>query len=115
MTRRASVIGLIALLAAGCAPNPNGAGVTDTGQVVGRVVDQQTQAPIQTAVVQVGEQTQRLSPADKGGFAFQNVPIGTQPVLITSPGYMSYPTQVVVRKDQQSDLGVITLASSTGL
>ena len=36
-------------------------------------------------------------------------------MLITSPGYLSYPTQVVVRKDQQSDVGVIGLASATGL
>ncbi len=105
----------MALLAAGCSPNPNGAGVTDTGQVVGRIVDQKSQEPIDTATVQVGSQVKRLSPSDKGGFAFQSVPIGTQPVLISSPGYLSYPTQVVVRKDQQSDVGVISLASATGL
>ncbi len=105
----------MALLAAGCSPNPNGAGVTDMGQVVGRVLDQKSQQPVDTATIQVGSQIKRLSPADKGGFSFQNVPIGTQPVLIASPGYSSYSTQVVVRKDQQSDLGVIGLASSTGL
>ncbi len=106
---------MIALVAAGCSPNPNGAGVTDTGQVVGRVLDQKSQQPIDTATVQVGSQVKRLSPGDKGGFSFQSVPIGTQPVLITSPGYVSYPTQVVVRKDQTSDVGVIGLASATGL
>ncbi len=106
---------MIALTLAACSPNPNGAGVTDTGQVVGRVLDQSTQQPIATATVQVGNQVVRLSPGDKGGFSFQNVPIGTQPVLISSPGYQSYPTQVVVRKDQQSDIGVIALASATGL
>jgi hypothetical protein len=105
----------MALLAAGCSPNPNGGGVTDTGQVVGRVLDQKTQQPVDTATIQVGVQVVRLSPSDKGGFSLQRVPIGSQPVLIASPGYASYSTQVVVRKDQQSDLGLIGLASATGL
>lgn len=101
-------------LVAACSPNPNAAGVTDTGQVVGAIVDAKTQQPVQTAVVQVGAQSRYLSPSDHGQFSFQNVPIGNQPVVINSPGYNAWPTQVVVRKDQSSDIGVIGLTPSTG-
>jgi hypothetical protein len=101
------------MLVAACSPNPNAAGVTDTGQVVGAVVDAKTKQAVQTAVVQVGAQSRYLAPSDHGQFTFQNVPIGTQQVLITSPGYNSYPMQVVVRKDQVSDIQVIGLTPST--
>jgi CarboxypepD_reg-like domain len=104
---------LVALVAA-CSPNPNAAGVTDTGTVIGAVVDAKTKQPLQTATIQIGAQSRYLSPSDTGQFTFQRVPIGTQPVLIKSPGYNGYPTQVVVRKDQTSDLHVIGLTPSTG-
>jgi PEGA domain len=102
---------------AACAPNPNGQGVTDRGSVVGTLVDanHQTQA-IQTATIQIGTAVTRISPADGGKFRLdQNVPTGTQPVSISSPGYNTYSTSVVVRKDETSDLGVIGLQSTTGL
>jgi hypothetical protein len=102
-------------LAVACSPNPNALGVTDTGTVIGRVVDAKTKQPLQTAVVNIGGQTRYLSPSDQGGFTIQKVQIGTQPVLIHSPGYNDYNGSVVVRKDQTSDIGLIGLASSTGL
>lgn len=67
--------------------------------------------PVPTAVIQIGVQTMRLSPADGGKFVLPNVPTGTQGVAINSPGFIGYSAQVVVRKDQTSDLGVIGLAS----
>ena len=101
---------------AACAPNPNGLGVTDTGSVVGTIVDakNQTQA-IQIATIQIGVQVRRLSPADSGKFTIDNVPTGTQTITISSPGYSSYSAQVIVRKGQTTELGVIGLASATGL
>jgi len=101
---------------AACGPNPNGLGVTDTGSVVGTLVDakDQTQA-IQTATIQIGLQVRRLSPSDGGKFTIDNVPTGTQTITISSPGFTSYSAQVVVRKSQATDLGLIGLASTTGL
>ena len=57
----------------------------------------------------------RLSPSDQGRFTVNNVPTGTQTIQISSPGYSTYTSQVVVRKNQTSDLNVIGLASATGL
>jgi len=115
LTRRASVIGLFAVPAA-CAPNPNGPGVTDTGSVVGTVVDARDPTqPVPSATTQIGLQVPRLSPADTGRFTVNNVPTGTQTIQISSPGYATYSSQVVVRKDQTSDIGVIGLASVTGM
>jgi Carboxypeptidase regulatory-like domain len=83
--------------------------------VIGRVVDAKTQQPLPTAVVNIGGQTRYLSPSDQGGFTVQRVQIGTQPVLIHSPGYNDYSGSVVVRKDQTSDLNLIGLAPTSGL
>jgi hypothetical protein len=105
----------VAVLAA-CAPNPNGLGVTDTGSVVGTLVDAKSQTlPIQTATIQIGLQVRRLSPSDNGQFTIDSVPTGTQTITISSPGYTSYSAQVIVRKGQGTELGLIGLASTTGL
>jgi hypothetical protein len=100
LTRRASVLGLFALLAA-CAPNPNGLGVTDTGTITGRLLDAKTQQPINSATVAVGAQAVRLSASDAGGFTL-TVPIGTQSVDINAIGYVPAHLRVVVHKGQQS-------------
>jgi hypothetical protein len=110
LTRRASVFGLFALLsvpllgANGC-QNPNAGGVTDTGTITGRLVQTSDPTqPIQQAVISVGLQTYRLSPNDNGAFTIANVPIGTQTVRIDSVGYKPVTLQVVVRKDQTTDI-----------
>jgi hypothetical protein len=104
------VVGLLALLAfpvAGCSPNPNALGVTDTGTVTGRLVDGRTPTqPIQQALVSIGTQTYRLAPSDNGAFTIANVPVGTQTVSITAIGYQPVTLQVVVRKDQTTDISV---------
>jgi hypothetical protein len=105
----------VAVLAA-CGPNPNGLGVTDMGSVVGTVVDAKNQTqPIQSVTIQIGIQVRRLSPSDNGQFTIDNVPTGTQTITISSPGYTSYSAQVIVRKGQTTELGLIGLASTTGL
>jgi len=101
--------------AKGC-DNPNGQGVTDTGTVVGRIVEANDPTlPVPAAQVTIGLRTIRISPADKGGFRLLDVPTGTQTIEISSPGYQSYSAQVVVHKDQVSDVGPIGLASVTGV
>jgi starvation-inducible outer membrane lipoprotein len=101
------MLGLLAFLLAGCSPNPNALGVTDTGTVTGRLVDARTPTqPIQQAVIAVGTQTYRISPSDNGAFTIPNVPVGTQTVSITSIGYQPVTLQVVVRKDQTTDISV---------
>lgn len=111
----ASVLGLTAALAA-CAPNPNGQGVTDTGSVVGTIVDAKNNTqPINSATVQIGVVVTRLSTSDNGRFTMNNVPTGTQTIVISSPAYQTYSGQVIVRKGQTTDIGVIGLASATGL
>ena len=84
---RAFVFVLLGVLAA-CAPNPNGQGVTDTGTVVGTVVDASNPTqPIGAATIQIGLQVERLSPADNGRFTLNNVPTGTAftPELLFKP------------------------------
>jgi hypothetical protein len=106
----------VTLLGAKGCENPNPQGVTDTGSVVGTIVDAKTPTvAVQTATIQIGVQVTRLSPADQGKFTINNVPTGTQTIQISSPGYSTYSTQVVVRKGQTSELNVIGLASATGL
>ncbi|MDB5028110.1 MAG: CarboxypepD reg-like domain [Candidatus Eremiobacteraeota bacterium] len=90
--------------------------MTDTSTVVGTIVQANNQTqPIPTATVQIGVRVTRLSPADNGRFTLDGVPTGTQTIQISSPGYATYSAQVVVRKGQPTDLGVIGLASQTGL
>ena len=51
--------------AKGC-ENPNGQGVTDQGNVVGRVVEASDPTrPVPAATITIGLQTLRISPADK--------------------------------------------------
>jgi len=112
----ALVLAAVPFLGASGCENPNGGGVTDRGTISGRVYDAQTRQPIASATVQVGEQVVRISPAEKGGFVVKNVPTGTQTVTIASPGYQTY-TQpgVVVRKDENTDIGELQLSSATGM
>ena len=111
LARRASVLcllaaGSVAFLGASGCDNPNGAGVTDTGSITGRLVDARTQQPISTVTIAVGASlVRRLSAADQGGFTLTDVPTGTQRVHITAIGYDPVDIPVVVRKGQSSDIG----------
>ena len=90
---------------AGC-ENPNGQGVADFGNIVGRVLNSQNQQPISIGTVSVGSTiVLNLSTADQGGFVLQNVPIGTQTLIISAPGYTPHQEQIQVQKDQTSQAG----------
>ena len=110
LTRRASVFGLAALLAAGCSPNPNALGVTDRGSISGRLVDARNNSQtIQQAVVSVGPAALTITAGDAGAFLLQNVPTGTQTLHISAPGYEPLDVPVVVRSNQTSDAGLIAV------
>jgi len=116
LSRRASIIGLVAVLSA-CGPNPNGLGVADFGSVSGRVVDaaHPTQ-PIPQFTVSIGGQSRTVSPAANGAYAVTNVPIGTQQLTIFAIGYQTYVQPgIVVLKDQTTVIPDIGLASTSGL
>ena len=99
-----------------CSPNPNGQGVAEFGSVQGRVVEAKNPSqPIGTFTVAIGGQSVSVSPAAQGAFKVDHVPTGTQTITISSPGYTSYSAQVIVRKGQTTELGLIGLASTTGL
>jgi hypothetical protein len=112
-TRSAFAAALVALALGGCAPNPNGMGVADFGTVIGRVVDQQSQQPISGALVRIGNLAGQTD--GTGAFAINNVPVGTQTVLISAIGWQTATITVVVRKDTVTDAGdgrLIGLVSS---
>jgi hypothetical protein len=86
--------------------NPNGEGVADFGNIVGRVLNSQNQQPISLGTVSVGSTVVlNLSTADQGGFVLQRVPIGTQTLIISAPGYNPHQEQIQVQKDQTSQAG----------
>jgi len=115
LSRRASVIGLVALLAA-CSPNPNGMGVADFGSVSGTVVDSKTQQPIPQFTVSIGGQSRTVSPASNGAYSVTNIPIGTQQLTIFAIGYQTYVQPgIVVLTNQTTQIPTIGLASTTGL
>jgi hypothetical protein len=84
--------------------NPNGQGVADYGIIVGRVLNSQNQQPITLGTVSVGSTiVLNLSTADQGGFVLQNIPIGTQTLVVNAPGYNPQTSQAgdggIVRLD----------------
>lgn len=96
---------LVGIVLAAC-DNPNGGGVADYGIIVGRVLNSQNQLPISIGTVSVGSTTVlNLSTADQGGFVLQNIPIGTQTLIINAPGYNPHQEQIQILKDQTSQAG----------
>lgn len=94
------------MLLAGCEPNPNGQGVADSGTIVGRVVDAFTNLPINVGTVSVGSTlVLNLSAASQGGFTLQNVPAGTQTLVVAAPGYGYFTQQIQVQANQVSEAG----------
>lgn len=87
------------------------------GTVVGRIVDAQSRTPVNVGTVRVGDAlVLNLSTSDHGGFVMQNVPGGTQTLVVNVPGYDVYQQQIDVRAGQVTpagDHGVIALRSST--
>lgn len=95
------------MLAAGCV-NPNVIGVQDYGTVTGRVIDANTNQPINGALVSVGSLIAQHTLGD-GTFTLTMVPIGGQTVNATANGYNMNSVTVSVVKDQTSDAGNIAL------
>ena len=110
-TKRSAFAALVAACAfAGCTPNPNGLGVADFGTVTGNVIDLQSQQPFANATVNIGSGVVGTTDGS-GGFVLRNVPVGTQPIHISIPGWQSYSGTVSVTKDQTTNAGNIQLPS----
>jgi hypothetical protein len=107
----------MALVLAGCSPNPNGQGVAEFGQVQGRVVDARTQQPIPQFTVTIAGQSVSISPAGNGVFKVDHVPIGTQTLQVYAIGYQSFQLPgIVVQKDQLTNIDqLIGIAPTSGL
>jgi hypothetical protein len=116
LSRRASIIGLVAMLAA-CQPNPNGQGVAEFGSVSGTVVDANNPTqPIQQFTVSIGGQSVSVSPAAKGAYSVSNIPIGTQNLTIFAIGYQTFNQPgIIVQAGQTTQVPSIGLVSTTGL
>ena len=53
----------------------------------GLVIDQQDGAPIAGAIVQLEGTSYQVAAADRGNFAFDNIPLGVYRLQVTAPGY----------------------------
>jgi hypothetical protein len=105
LSRTAFAIAALALVSA-CGPNPNGGGETQTGTIVGTVVDASTNQPIPNAFISVGSLiTRTLTPADQGKFTLINVPIGQQTLRVHALGYLDDVEQIQVQTNQTSFAG----------
>ena len=95
---------------AGCQENPNPLGLTQSGTIVGRLIDAGSEAPIAEATIYVGSSVHTLAASDRGGFALSGVPIGTQTLTIDAVGYTEPTTlAVLVAGGKTSDVGLVRL------
>ncbi len=83
-------------------------GQLNTG-VSGKVVDSKTQKPVQSVVVSIrNTNLTQLTGAD-GKFSFNEIPIGSQLLLIKSDGYKDQLLQIEIVDGKMLDLGVVVL------
>jgi hypothetical protein len=106
-----SVLGLILLLlganGGGCS-NPNAIGVQDYGTVTGRVLDATNNRPISNALVSIGSLYVTYTDA-QGGFALTTIPIGTQTVTATAPGFTRATSEAHVAKNRTASAGYLRI------
>lgn len=90
--------------------------VAQTGSINGNIMDEETDEPLVGAnVVVYGSTTGSVTNLD-GDFIIENVPAGSQTVLISFIGFEEQHVIVNVRSNETSDLGIIKLtASAIGL
>ncbi|MGZ3540554.1 MAG: carboxypeptidase regulatory-like domain-containing protein [Vulcanimicrobiaceae bacterium] len=104
-------LGLVLLLGnangGGCS-NPNAIGVQDYGMVAGRVLDATNNRPVRNALVSIGSLYTAYTDPD-GGFTLTTIPIGTQTVTATAPGYMRASTDVHVVKNHTASAGYLRI------
>ncbi|MFN2459374.1 MAG: carboxypeptidase-like regulatory domain-containing protein [Candidatus Velthaea sp.] len=79
--------------------------MTDTGTIVGNVIDAKTNQPLPTATVYVGTIVHNVVPADKGQFTLMNVPVGQQTLTVQAIGYATDRELIAVTKNQESQAG----------
>lgn len=110
-------LGFVLLLGAsgnggGCS-NPNNIGVQQYGTVVGRILDATNNRPVPNATVSIG--SIYIGNSDpNGAFSLNQIPIGTQTLSASAPGYQSNSMPVVVHENKTSDAGYLRIMPVTG-
>lgn len=92
----------------GCSSNPNGIGVQDYGSVTGRVLDATNNRPVGNALVSVGSLYTVYTDA-LGGFTLSNIPIGSQEVTASAPGFDRASATARVRKGRTANVSYIRI------
>jgi hypothetical protein len=115
--RKYWVLGLVMLLGLGAngggCSNPNPNGVTQYGTIVGRVLDATNNRPIPNVLVSVGSVYTAYSDPT-GAFRLSNIPIGSQEIAASAPGYERNSTEVRVHENRTSNVGYLRIMPLTG-
>ena len=82
------------------------------GTVTGRVVDLQSQLPINGATISIGNVSALTSVSDQGGFVLPRIPVGKQTLSITAVGWTAYRMTISVDTNETTNVGNIGLASA---
>lgn len=107
-----ALLAAVTLLGAGC-QNPNGGGLQEFGNITGRLLDDQTGAPVAVSPIYISVGAVVVSQVDnQGGFTLPHVPIGKQTVTINAITYAPMSFDVNVVKDQTSDVGYVRIKST---
>ena len=105
-------LGFVLLLGAnggGCSGDPNAIGVQDYGSVTGRVLDATNNRPVANALVSVGS-LYTATTDSQGGFTLPRIPIGSQEVTASAPGYERSSVSARVRKGQTALVNYVRIA-----
>jgi hypothetical protein len=77
--------------------------------VSGKVIDSKTQKPLQSVIVSVQNTNLTQLTDTSGKFAFTNIEIGDQLLLLKSNGYKDQLLQIAINEGKMIDMGVIVL------
>jgi hypothetical protein len=77
--------------------------------IIGKVVDNKTQVPLQSIVVTIQNTTFTSITDTEGNFVFENVPEGAQLIQLRSEGYKTKLTSVDVEIGKISNLGILIM------
>jgi Carboxypeptidase regulatory-like domain len=93
----------------GCSGDPNSIGVQDYGSVTGRVLDATNNRPVANALISVGA-LYTATTDSQGGFTLARIPIGSQDVTASAPGYERASVTARVRKGQTASVNYLRIA-----
>lgn len=93
----------------GCSGDPNAIGVQDYGSVTGRVLDATNNRPVANALISVGS-LYTASTDSQGAFTLARIPIGTQEVTASAPGYERSSVTARIRKGVTASVSYLRIA-----